>query len=147
MDELVAVVSPAEDVDGRTVGELFSGTVIWYSWFKDGESRPLAIAGMLRECGSAGIGPPEGVYYRFSYNDGSGWVGFVPADRGSARRDTATLILKRLLKFSCMMTKKRWLARSKIAFGSASPLPLLPTLDQKFAKQTGPQITAPDLLK
>jgi hypothetical protein len=70
--------------DARTRGELASSTVAWTAWFRDGESRPVTIAGRLGRCGEAGIGPPEGVYYRQSYStNGRDWVGFVQ-DRNPA---------------------------------------------------------------
>jgi hypothetical protein len=68
--------------DGRRRGELLSDARLWYSWFLDGESRPVTVAGKLSRCGELGIGPPEGVFYRFSYSeDGITWQGFSGQDR------------------------------------------------------------------
>lgn len=83
---------PDVPTDSRKVGELASVSVLYYSWFQDGESYPLTVQGNIqqRTC-NGNIGHPEGAYYRFSYStDGRKWVAFTN-DRnpsGSVKVDT-----------------------------------------------------------
>jgi hypothetical protein len=71
---------PASDSVKR--GEVYSGTRLWYAWFKDGESRPVTVEARLKDCeqiSGPGILAIDHVYYVFSIDngDGRGFTGFV----------------------------------------------------------------------
>src|SRR3990170_634662 len=70
---------PDPAADGRKHGEAFTMTRLWYAWFEDGKSMPLAVEARLSAC-NRDFGfpsPPDNVYYRFLYSeDGSSWRGF-----------------------------------------------------------------------
>lgn len=84
--------------DSREDGEVFTMTRLWYSWFEDGRSYPLAVEGRLRACDQiGGFGsPPDNIYYRFLYSEnGNTWTGFSQGTQESLAagvyHDTLTL--------------------------------------------------------
>lgn len=63
---------------GNLRGEVWSTTVIWYSWFKDGKSRPATVEARTVSCGNLGLDfYPDRVKYDFYYSEnGNDWVSF-----------------------------------------------------------------------
>lgn len=63
---------------GNLRGEVWSTTTIWYSWFKDGKSRPATVEARTVSCGNLGLDfYPDRVKYDFYYSEnGNDWVSF-----------------------------------------------------------------------
>ncbi len=69
---------PDPSGDTRLRGELFSTSRLWYSWFKDGESRPVALESRIEDCGLAVFqNDADSAFYAFDYSeDGRTWITF-----------------------------------------------------------------------
>jgi hypothetical protein len=65
------------ETDSRKEGELYTRTVIWYSWFQNGESYPVTVQGRVDRCGFLPAVWPAQIRWVFTINTGGGFEPFI----------------------------------------------------------------------